>query len=366
METRKPKVVVAMSGGVDSSVAAALLVERGYEVVGLMLRLWSETGREDQNRCCTPDSIMLARRVAARLNIPFYTLDVKEPFRSTVVEAFLQGYAAGVTPNPCLICNREIRWGILLQQALNLGAEYLATGHYARLRVLEDGRIQLLRALDLGKDQSYVLSVLGQEQLKHTLLPIGEFTKTQVRELARQYNLPVAERPESQDLCFLAGQDYRDFLVRYAPEAVRPGPIVNRRGEVLGEHQGLGFYTIGQRKGLGIASGRPLYVIEKDLENNRLIVGGAEELGKTILYADAVNWILGEPPDGVFRADVKIRYTATPVSGTVYVINPRRVKVIFDQPVRDITPGQRAVFYQGEVVIGGGTIVADHRVEEAG
>jgi tRNA-specific 2-thiouridylase len=364
METRKTKVVVAMSGGVDSSVAAALLVERGYEVVGLMLRLWSETGKEDQNRCCTPDSIMLARRVAARLNIPFYTLDVKEPFRSTVVEAFLRGYVAGITPNPCLICNREIRWGILLRQALNLGADYLATGHYARLRVLGDGRSQLLRALDLSKDQSYVLSVLGQEQLKHTLLPIGEFTKSQVRELARQYNLPVAERPESQDLCFLAGEDYREFLLRHAPEAMRPGPIVNRQGEILGEHRGLAFYTIGQLKGLGIAGERPFYVIDKDLKNNRLIVGNAEELGKTTLYADAVNWILGDPPDKIFRAEVKIRYTASPVWGTVYIMGAQRVRVVFDQPVRDITPGQRAVFYQGEEVIGGGTIVAEIPIGE--
>ncbi|WP_299028772.1 tRNA 2-thiouridine(34) synthase MnmA [uncultured Thermanaerothrix sp.] len=355
---RTRKVVVAMSGGVDSSVAAALLAKEGYDVTGMMLRLWSEAGKEDLNRCCTPDAMMLARRVAAKLGIPFYVIDVKEKFREWVVEAFIQGYLAGMTPNPCLVCNRQIRWGLLLQQALSLGAEWLATGHYARIARDEQGRFLLLRALDAAKDQSYVLSVLGQQDLRHTLLPIGNYTKPQVRELARKFGLPVAERSESQDLCFLAGEDYRDFLVRHAPEAMRPGQIVNRRGEVLGEHQGLAFYTIGQRKGLGVASSRPLYVVDKDFRQNLLIVGPLEELGKTTLHAAPVNWVLGEPPAERFRAEVKIRYTATPLSATVIVETPQQVRVEFDQPVRDITPGQRAVFYQGDVVVGGGTIVS--------
>jgi tRNA-specific 2-thiouridylase len=355
---RMRKVVVAMSGGVDSSVAAALLVEQGYDVVGMMLRLWSEPGKEDLNRCCTPDAMMMARRVAAKLGIPFYVIDVREKFREWVVGAFIQGYVAGMTPNPCLVCNRRIRWGVLLQQALSLGAEWLATGHYARIGQDERGRFLLLRSLDTSKDQSYVLSVLGQEELRHTLLPIGEFTKPQVRDLARKYGLPVAERSESQDLCFLAGEDYRDFLMRHAPEAFRPGLIVNRRGEVLGEHKGLAFYTIGQRKGLGIASSQPLYVIDKDLQQNLLIVGPQEDLGKRVLHAAPVNWILGEPPAEQFRAQVKIRYTASPLDATIVIETPQQVRVEFDQPVRDITPGQRAVFYQDDLVLGGGMIIS--------
>ncbi len=355
---RNPKVVVAMSGGVDSSVAAALLVEQGYDVTGMMLRLWSEPGKEDLNRCCTPDAMMMARRVAAKLGIPFYVVDVREKFREWVVGAFIQGYLTGMTPNPCLVCNRQIRWGLLLQQALSLGAQWLATGHYARIERDQQGRFLLLRALDANKDQSYVLSVLGQEELRHTLLPIGGYTKPQVRELARAFGLPVAERSESQDLCFLAGEDYRDFLVRHAPEVIRPGRIVNRQGEVLGEHHGLAFYTIGQRKGLGVASSRPLYVIDKDIRQNLLIVGHLEELGKTVLHAAPVNWVLGEPPAERFRAEVKIRYTANPLPATVIVETPQQVRVEFDQAVRDITPGQRAVFYDGDVVVGGGTIVS--------
>jgi tRNA-uridine 2-sulfurtransferase len=349
------KVVVAMSGGVDSSVAAALLKEQGYQVTGMMMRLWSEPGSEISNRCCTPDAMALARRVSARLGIPFYAVDAQDVFRSTVVEYFLEGYTQGATPNPCLVCNRHIRWEFLLQRALALGADFMATGHYARLRQTED-QTQLLRAVDHAKDQSYVLHVLGQAQLRHALLPLGELTKPEVRKLARKFNLPVAERADSQDLCFLGSGDYRQFLLRHAPEVQQPGPIRNRQGETLGEHTGLAFYTIGQRKGLGIASPQPLYVLEKDAQRNTLIVGSQDELGSKALIARGINWISGSPPEGERRLQVKIRYKARDAWARVVPLKGDRARVQFDEPVRDITPGQAAVFYDGDICLGGGII----------
>ena len=351
------KVAVAMSGGVDSSVAAALLKEQGYEVVGLMMRLWSEPGKEESNRCCTPDSMAQARRVAAKLDIPFYVIDAKDVFRETVVEYFLEGYARGETPNPCLICNRKMRWTFLLDHALALGAEYMATGHYVRLRE-EGGRINLLRAVDRSKDQSYVLHVLTQKNLKHALFPVGDYPKPEIRAIAEKHGLPTASRKDSQDLCFLAGEDYRNFLQRNAAHILQPGEIVARDGRVLGEHSGLPNYTIGQRKGLGVASSLPLYVIAKDAVRNTLVVGTQEELGSSELTARDVNWVGGEAPREPFYAEVKIRYTAKEAPAWVTPMdNGSRCQVRFDAPQRDITAGQAAVFYQGELLIGGGIIV---------
>jgi tRNA-uridine 2-sulfurtransferase len=358
------KVVIAMSGGVDSSVAAALLKQQGYDVIGMMLHLWSETSREESNRCCTPDSLALARRVAERLDIPFYVLDAKELFYSTVVQSFLDGYTRGVTPNPCVICNRQIKWGFLLDHALAFGADYLATGHYARKQGTEDGRWQLKRSVDHSKDQSYVLYVLTQDNLAKALFPVGEYSKPEVRKLADAFGLPAVSRSDSQDLCFLAGEDYRGFLRRNSPEIGRPGPILTRDGKVLGEHQGLAYYTIGQRKGLGVASHVPLYVLAKDVATNTLLVGSEEELGSRELIVKDVNWISGNAPGGSFRAEVKTRYTAKEAWA---VITPLGVsqsaeafcsfRVRFDAPQRDITPGQAAVFYEGDLVLGGGTII---------
>jgi len=359
------KVVVAMSGGVDSSVAAALLKQQGHDVIGMMLRLWSEPGREDSNRCCTPDSMTQARRVAAKLDIPFYVVDAKEIFRSTVVQYFLDGYAQGVTPNPCLICNRKIRWGFLLDHALTLGADFMATGHYARKMKDESGklalsgaeRMKLLRAVDASKDQSYVLHMLTQEKLAKSLFPIGDYPKSEIRRLAESFGLPTATRADSQDLCFLAGEDYRQFLRRNAPEIGEPGPIVTRDGQVLGQHQGLAYYTIGQRKGLGIAAPAPFYVLSKDLAANTLVVGAESELGRSELTAMKVNWIAGEPPSSGFHAQVKIRYTAKDAPAEVMPMDGQQARVRFDAPQRGVTPGQAAVFYAGEELLGGGTIV---------
>jgi tRNA-specific 2-thiouridylase len=341
---------------VDSSVAAALLKEQGYEVMGMMLRLWSEPGKEDSNRCCTPDSMAQARRVAARLDIPFYVVDAKNVFRETVVQYFLDGYARGETPNPCLICNRQIRWTFLLEHALALGADFMATGHYVRIQKDEGGRMKLLRAVDRSKDQSYVLHVLNQEKLARALFPVGDYPKTEIRAIAEKYGLPTASRPDSQDLCFLAGEDYRAFLQRNAAEMLKPGEILTRDGRALGKHTGLANYTIGQRKGLGIASHVPLYVLGKDAVTNTLVVGTQAELGSRELIAHDVNWLAGEAPRAPFRAEVKIRYTAREAEALVTPRDGDQVQVRFDSPQRDITAGQAAVFFQGDVVIGGGII----------
>jgi tRNA-specific 2-thiouridylase len=350
------RVVVAMSGGVDSSVAATLLKQQGHEVIGMMMRLWSEPGSEAANRCCTPDAIAMARRVAASLDIPFYVVDAQKIFREVVVQYFLDEYAQGSTPNPCLVCNRYLRWDFLLQRALTMGANYLATGHYARVAGDGRGKIQLLRGVDPQKDQSYVLSVLTQEQLRHALFPVGDYTKPQVRQLARDFGLPVAEREESQDLCFLGDEDYRDFLRRYMPEVENPGPIVTRNGQQLGEHRGLAFYTIGQRKGLGISSSVPMYVLAKDTSKNCLIIGKEDELGGQELTARDVNWVSGDPPAETICVQVKIRYKAVDAWGSVSPLAGSRVHIRFDAPLRDITPGQVVVFYEGNICQGGGII----------
>jgi len=350
------KVVVAMSGGVDSSVAAALLKEQGYDVVGMMMRLWSEPGKEESNRCCTPDSMAQARRVAAILDIPFYVIDAKDVFRETVVEYFLEGYARGETPNPCLICNRKIRWTFLLDHALTLGAEYMATGHYVRIKRNEGGKSELLRAVDKNKDQSYVLHVLDQEKLKQALFPVGDYPKTEIRQIAEKHGLPTASRKDSQDLCFLAGEDYRNFLKRNAAEMLKPGEIVTSTGKALGEHNGIANYTIGQRKGLGVASSVPLYVLGKNVTDNTIIVGTKDELGSTELVARNVSWVSGVALTEPLRAEVKIRYTAKEAEAWVIPIEGNHVQVRFDAPQRDITPGQAAVFYQGDILIGGGLI----------
>jgi tRNA-uridine 2-sulfurtransferase len=351
-------VVVGMSGGVDSSVAAALLKEQGYKVIGVMLRLWTEPGMEFENRCCTPDDMAAARRVAAMLDIPFYALDVRDRFRSQVVQAFIDGYEEGITPNPCMTCNRSIRWGFLLSQAESMGGSYLATGHYARVQKDANGRVSLKRAVDEQKDQSYIISVLSQEQLSKTIFPLGEFHKTEVRELARKFGLPVAEKADSQDLCFLGNGNYHQFLIRNAPDTMKPGEIVNTIGQVIGTHEGLAFYTIGQRKGLKISSPVPLYVIDKQVEKNLLVVGTAEELGGSDILVRQFHWINQPPTVEKLRAEIKIRYKSRFLPGDLYPEDAGSVRIHLDEPARDITPGQLAVVYLEDSVLGSGVIQA--------
>ena len=358
------KVVVAMSGGVDSSVAAALLKEQGHDVIGLMMRLWSEY-EGAHNRCCAPDAMANARYIANQLDIPFYVVDTQDVFKQTIVDFFIDGYSNGVTPNPCMECNRHIRWDFLLNKALSLGATHMATGHYARVHHVgamhasplhDNGVYQLLKAVDSHKDQSYVLSVMGQHQLRHAMFPLGEYTKPQVRQLAKKFNLPVAEKPDSQDLCFLSDNDYRRFLSDHAKGIAKAGDIVNTSGKILGEHQGLPFYTIGQRKGIKIAASEALYVIATNIERNELIVGTVKELGQSKMRVARVNWVSGVVPPSPFEAMIKIRYKAKEQRGRVTPLGDDRVGITFDEPLRDITPGQGAVFFNGEVVIGGGII----------
>lgn len=359
---RENRVVVAMSGGVDSSVAAALLVEEGYEVVGMMMRLWSEPGKGDNppaNRCCTIDQMVDARRVADRLNIPFYVIDVQEQFRRSIVQFFIEEHERGRTPNPCLECNRKIRFTHLLNQALALEAQYLATGHYARVEKTAVG-YRVLQGVDSAKDQSYVLHMLTQAHLAHLKFPVGEYTKAEVRQLAAKFKLPVASKSESQDLCFLGDGDYRRFLREYG-QAIQPGPILDETGRELGQHEGLPFYTIGQRKGLGLAVPEPLFVLRKDSAQNAIIVGPREALGQRELVARQVNWIAGSPPPPDQPIQVKIRYKAQPVAGWVKMVDEGengRCHILLAEPVHGITAGQGAVIFDGPICLGGG-IIAD-------
>lgn len=359
-----------MSGGVDSSVAAALLVEQGYEVIGMMLRLWAEeglneVGKPNTNRCCAPEAVADARAIANQLGIPFYDIHAESVFKQRVVDPWVESYARAETPNPCLNCNRSIRFGFLMQKALALGADFLATGHYANVKTFERSNVQtfkLHKGLDPRKDQSYVLHVLGQRDLARAMFPCGGFTKPEVRELARKFGLPTAERAESQDLCFLTQGDYRGFLTRNAPALAVPGPIINTRGEKLGAHEGLPFYTVGQRKGISIAATssntKPMFVLRMDAATNALVVGPAEELGARRIRARVMHYVSGETPSAEVRCTVKVRYKAKEMPATLRPCADGGAVIEFDEPSRDATPGQAAVAYAGDEVIGGGIIAS--------
>lgn len=360
-----------MSGGVDSSVAAALLVERGYDVIGIMLRLWAEpatgsAGRENANRCCAPEAVADARAIARQLGIPFYDIHAESVFKDKVVDPWISAYGEATTPNPCFNCNRSIRFGFLMRRALALGADFLATGHYARIAVTGEGpaaRYRLLKGVDAKKDQSYVLHVLGQRDLARAMFPCGDFTKEQVREMARRFGLPTAERAESQDLCFLTEGDYRGFLLRQAPGIATPGPILNTRGEVIGRHEGLPFYTIGQRRGLNIAprsaQAEALYVLRLDPARNAVIVGSADELGVRQIVVRRMHYVSGAPPTGAIRCSAKVRYKAREAACALIPLAGGDAQIVFDEPQRDATPGQGLVAYDGDEVIGGGIITRE-------
>jgi len=351
----RKRVVAAMSGGVDSSVAAAVLKERGFEVIGITMQIWERS--RDWGGCCGTDNIEDAKKVAYRLGISHYVLDFREIFREKVIADFCEEYKQGRTPNPCIRCNQYVKFGALFKKAKELGADYVVTGHYARIEYDEGrGKYLLKKGVDSKKDQSYVLYTMTQEQLKHTLLPLGEFTKEKVRETASELGLPVAGKPESQEICFIPNDNYRDFLQSYMQEEAEPGNIMDKTGKIIGEHRGVLFYTIGQRKGLGISAKEPLYVLAIDKANNSIVVGRKEDVYASELIAGSLNYISTERPEGRLKVKAKIRYLHQPSEAVVIPIDGKEARVKFKEPQWAVTPGQAVVFYNGDTVIGGGTI----------
>jgi tRNA-specific 2-thiouridylase len=354
------KVIVAMSGGVDSSVAASLLKEEGYQVIGITMQVWPANKPSDESRfggCCGISAVEDARRVAYRLGIPHYVMNFRDIFARKVITDFCQEYRLGRTPNPCIRCNQYIKFDALREKARGLGADFVATGHYARIESEKiTGRYLLKKGVDQHKDQSYFLYPMTQEQLSHTLMPLGKFTKEKVREIASELSLPVADKPESQEICFIPDDDYAGFLKDYIPEAARPGLILAENGSILGKHRGILAYTIGQRKGLGISAGEPRYVTDIDPARNVVVVGSREDALGTELIASELNWITMTGPAEPITAKARIRYRHREAEATVVPLDEDKVYVKFIEPQLAITPGQAVVFYDEDTVIGGGTI----------
>jgi tRNA-specific 2-thiouridylase len=351
------KIMVAMSGGVDSSLAAALLHEQGHEVIGVTMHLWDDDDeRLAESLCCAQEMAESARRVCAQLGVPYYVFNYQQEFRRHVIDYFVHAYAQGYTPNPCLECNREIKFRALLTRAQALGVDQVATGHYARI-VQNGASYSLLRAVDSNKDQSYMVYMLGQADLARLRFPIGELTKPEVRALALARGLPSAEREESQDICFVPNGDYRNLLREEAMESLRPGPIVDLQGREIGRHNGLPLYTIGQRRGLGLGGGTPLFVIDLDVGRNALVVGPAEALLRDSFSVDRASFVNGGWPDEPFHCAVQVRAHADPAPCEVTPLTGARLDVRLLAPLKAVTPGQAAVLYNGERLLGGGRIV---------
>lgn len=346
-------VVVGLSGGVDSSAAAVLLQQQGYDVVGVTMR---HLPAETTNSCCSLEAIIDARRVAKKLSIPHHLVDVEEPFYERVIRPFEEGYLAGVTPNPCAMCNRHIKFGAMWEWARENGADYLATGHYVRVQETDTGRL-LLRSRDHAKDQSYLMYTLEQDDLEHLLFPLGEYSKQESRNIAESAGLLTAHKPDSQELCFVPKNDYQGYLRLHRPEALNPGEIVDTDGRVVGEHQGIAFYTIGQRRGLGIAVREPHYVVGLDQEHNRVVVGSRQQAESREVHVVETHYVLGEPTaETLLHGQAKIRYNMEPSAATWQVLSKKSAMVRFADQQWAVSPGQITVLYQDEVLVGGGKI----------
>ena len=356
----KKKVVVGMSGGVDSSVAAYLLKEQGYDVIGVTMQIWQEEDsltQEENGGCCGLSAVDDARRVAADLGIPYYVMNFRKEFKENVMNYFIGEYLQGRTPNPCIACNRYVKWEALLQRSLEIGADYIATGHYARIEQLANGRYAIKNSVTAAKDQTYALYNLTQHQLAHTLMPVGDYTKDEIRAIAEKIGLRIANKPDSQDICFVPDGDYAGFIKREAGQALpAPGNFVTEDGTVLGRHKGITNYTIGQRKGLNLSLGKPVFVTEIRPETNEVVIGDNVTLFTRELYAENVNFMA--VPDLKEKKEFtgKICYAHKGASCTIEQIEKDKIRCVFEEPQRAVTPGQAFVFYDGEYVAGGGTI----------